>query len=69
MKSKNSSNGPSLLAVFFIISALVTPPIMWLILLLHAKPEDWGAYYSRDTQTTTDLPMVRLCKCGGLVGL
>ena len=42
MSSKSNSKGPSPLAIFFLISALVTPPIMWLILLLHAKPEDWG---------------------------
>ena len=28
--------------MFFIISALVTPPVMWLVLLMHAKPEDRG---------------------------
>lgn len=42
MNRKNNSGGHPLLVAFFVISALVTPPIMWLILLLHAKPEDWG---------------------------
>lgn len=42
MSSKSDRGGSPLVAAFLIISALVTPPIMWLVLLLHAKPEDWG---------------------------
>lgn len=40
--SNIKSNGGSFWTPFFLITALITPPIMWLILLLHAKPEDRG---------------------------
>jgi len=42
MANKRSSGGSSSWTAFFLITALITPPIMWLILLLHAKPEDRG---------------------------
>ena len=37
-----SADKPPIRLIFTLISALVTPPIMWLVLLLHTKPEDWG---------------------------
>jgi len=38
--SYKKSTGGSSWTPFILITALITPPIMWLILLLHAKPED-----------------------------
>ena len=42
MSESNSSSKPPFWLIFILISALVTPPFMWLVLLFHAKPEDWG---------------------------